>query len=212
VLAGHAGPALLDTYQPERRPRAVLAAEQARLRTGFLARYGVRTPENAETMARQLDTGVVMTRYRYKSRAVLPDAGQAGGDWVGQLAGQPGTRLPHVWLEVGGRQVSTLDLCGPGFTLLVSADAVRWRSAAETARAATGLDLAVHETGSAAGLAGPGGSWLEQVALPAGGALLVRPDQHVAARSDQGLHPDTLPVILGALLSQEECGWLPHSS
>jgi 2-polyprenyl-6-methoxyphenol hydroxylase-like FAD-dependent oxidoreductase len=212
VLAGHAGPALLDTYQPERRPRAVLAAEQARLRTDFLARYGVRTPENAEAMARQLGTGVVMTRYRYKSRAVLPDAGQAGGDWVGQLAGQPGTRVPHVWLEAGGRRVSTLDLCGPGFTLLVSADSVRWRSAAETARAATGLELAVHEIGSAAGLAGPGGSWLEQAALPAGGALLVRPDQHVAARSDQGLHPDALPAILGALLSQEECGWLPHSS
>jgi len=27
----------------ERRPRAVLAANQARLRTDFLARYGVRT-------------------------------------------------------------------------------------------------------------------------------------------------------------------------
>jgi putative polyketide hydroxylase len=204
VLAGHAGPALLDTYQPERRPRAVLAAEQARLRTDFLARYGVRTPENAKDIAGQLTTGVVMTRYRYRSRAVMP--GQAGGDrpdadWVGQLAGQAGTRLPHVWLGRGGGQVSTLDLSGPGFTLLVSADVAGWRSAAEAVRAGTGLDIAVHEIG-APGLADPDGNWLEQTALPAGGAMLVRPDQHVAARSDQGLRPGTLPRILAALLGR----------
>jgi putative polyketide hydroxylase len=198
VLAGHAGPALLDTYQPERRPRAVLAAEQARLRTDFLARYGVRTPDNAKTMAGQLDTGVVMNRYRYVSQAVVPD--QADGDWVDRLAGQAGTRLPHVWLDAGGRQVSTLDLCGPGFTLLVSSNAAGWRSAAETVRAGTGLDITVRELGDATDLADPGGSWLKQVALPAGGALLVRPDQHVAARSDGGLQPDTLPSILDALL------------
>jgi putative polyketide hydroxylase len=204
VLAGHAGPALLDTYQPERRPRAVLAAEQARLRTDFLARYGVRTAENAQDIAGQLNTGVVMTRYRYRSRAVMP--GQADGDqadaaWVGQLAGQAGTRLPHVWLGGDGRPVSTLDLSGPGFTLLVSADVAGWRSAAEAVRTGTGLDIAVHEIGTA-GLADPDGNWLEQAALPAGGALLVRPDQHVAARSDQGLRPDTLPPILAALLGR----------
>jgi putative polyketide hydroxylase len=189
---------MLDTYQAERRPRAVLAAEQARLRTDFLARYGVRTPDNAKTMAGQLDTGVVMNRYRYVSQAVAGN--QAGADWVDRLAGQAGTRLPHVWLDAGGRQVSTLDLCGPGFTLLVSANAVGWRSAAETVRARTGLDIAVQELGDPTDLADPGDSWLEQVALPAGGAVLVRPDQHVAARSDGGLHPDTLASILDAIL------------
>ena len=118
-----------------------------------------------------------------------------------------GTRLPHVWLDAGGQQVSALDLCGPGFTLLVSANAARWRSAAETVRAGTGLDIAVHEIGPAAELADPGGSWLEQAALPVGGAMLVRPDQHVAARSDAGLCPDTLLPILGALL-----GGMPGTS
>jgi putative polyketide hydroxylase len=198
VLAGHAGPALLDTYQAERRPRAVLAAEQARLRTDFLARYGVRTPDNAKTMEGQVDTGAVMTRYRYVSQAVVPD--RSGGDRVDRLAGQTGTRLPHVWLDAGGRQVSILDLCGPGFTLLVSANAPRWRSAAEAVRAGTGLDIAMQEIGHAGDLADPGGNWLDQAALPVGGAVLVRPDQHVAARSDEGLHPDTLSSILDALL------------
>jgi putative polyketide hydroxylase len=205
VLAGHAGPALLDTYQPERRPRAVLAARQARIRTDFLARYGVRTPDNAKTMAEQVDTGVIMTRYRYASQAVVPDPedrDRAEGDWVDRLAGQVGTRLPHVWLDDAGRQISTLDLCGPGFTLFVSADAESWRSAAEKTHAVTGADVTVREIGPDGELADPDHSWLDQVALPVGGAILVRPDQHVAARSDQGLHPDTLAPILDALLSR----------
>jgi len=93
-------------------------------------------------------------------------------------------------------------LSGPGFALLVSADVAGWRSAAEAVRAGTGLDIAVHEIGTAAGLADPDGNWLEQTALPVGGAMLVRPDQHVAARSDQGLRPDTLPRVLAALLGR----------
>jgi putative polyketide hydroxylase len=148
---------------------------------------------------------VVMTRYRYVSQAVMSDP--SGGDWVGRLAGQVGTRLPHVWLDASGRQVSTLDLCGPGFALLVSTNAARWRSAAETVRARTGLDIAVHEIGPAAELADPDGTWLEQATLPAGGAMLVRPDQHVAARSDQGLAAETLPSILAVIL-----GHAPASS
>jgi hypothetical protein len=163
-----------------------------------MAMYGVRTPENAETIERQVDTGVIMTRYRYVSPAVVPD--QAGGEWVDQLAGQAGTRLPHAWLGTGERQVSTLDLCGPGFALLAGTHGDRWRSAAETVRSEIGLDITVHEIGPAAELGDPDGAWLEQTALPADGAMLVRPDQHVAARSDQGLSPDTLAPILHTLL------------
>jgi putative polyketide hydroxylase len=197
VIKGHATSALLDTYQAERRPRAIMAGEQARLRTDFMARYGVRTPENASSLERQLDGGVVMTRYRYVSQAVAPD--QASGDWVDHLAGQVGTRLPHVWLAANGQRVSTLDLCGPGFVLLVNADASAWRSAAETARNRTGQDIMVHEIGPDSELAAPEGNWPEQVALPADGAILVRPDQHVAARSDHGLSPDTLLSVLRSL-------------
>ena len=198
VIKGNATPTLLDTYQPERRPRAVLACEQARLRTDFMARYGVRTAENASSLERQLDGGAVMTRYRYMSQAVVTDQA-SGGDWVDHLAGQPGTRLPHVWLNANGQQVSTLDLCGPGFVLLVTEDAAGWRSAAETVRGRTGQDVVVHEIGPDSELADPEGNWPEQVALPTGGAILVRPDQHVAARSDQGLSPDILLPALRSL-------------
>jgi 2-polyprenyl-6-methoxyphenol hydroxylase-like FAD-dependent oxidoreductase len=43
ALRGHADDELLDTYQTERRPIAVLAGEQARLRQDFHARFGVET-------------------------------------------------------------------------------------------------------------------------------------------------------------------------
>lgn len=202
VLAGQATPALLDSYESERRPRAVMASEQSRLRTDFMARYGARTTENAESFDQQLDSGVIMTRYRYVSQAVMPD--QASGEWVDQLAGQPGTRLPHAWLDADGQQVSTLDLCGPGFALLVTGDAARWRSAAETVRDRIGLDIAVHEIGPAGELVDTAGNWPERTALPAGGAILARPDQHVAARSDQGLSPDTLLPVLESLLGRTQ--------
>ncbi|WP_205752742.1 FAD-dependent monooxygenase [Cryptosporangium phraense] len=49
------------------------------------------------------------------------------------------TRVPHDWLDHDGRQVSTLDLCGPGFTVLAHADGSAWRAAAAAARSDQGL-------------------------------------------------------------------------
>jgi hypothetical protein len=46
------------------------------------------------------------------------------------------------------------------------------------------------------------GDWLEQLMLPKDGAILVRPDQHVAARSDQGLKPGALLPIVRVLLGR----------
>ena len=197
VLGGHAASALLDTYQPERRPRAVLAASQARLRTGFLARYGVRTAGNAADIDRQLDSGAIMMRYRYESPAVAGDG--AGEDRVAALHGQAGTRVPHVWLDVdGGRGLHPRPvrsrLRDPG-----NLDAARWRSAAAAASAETGLSVAVHPIDPSAGLPEAGVSWPEQTGLPGDGALLVRPDGHVAARSDAGLSPDSLVAVLRAI-------------
>ncbi|HVV18852.1 MAG TPA: FAD-dependent monooxygenase [Pseudonocardiaceae bacterium] len=111
VIRVQAGPGLLDTYQPERRPRAVLAGGQARLRTDFQARYGIETATNAADVAEQVDTGTIMTRYSY------------GGGTVDDLCGQVGTRVPHVWVSPG---MSTVDLCGPGFAVIAGPDTSEW--------------------------------------------------------------------------------------
>ena len=168
VLNGRATPELLDTYEPERRPRAVLAAQQARLRTDFFARYGIETATNAAAVAEQIDTGAVMTRYNY-----------TGDGYVDVLSGQVGTRLPHVELSTGQ---STLDLCGPGFVILAGSEAPDFGDTVPVHRIGKGTDL--------------DGDWAECTGLSADGALLVRPDQHVAARTDNGLTPANLTTFL----------------
>ncbi len=114
--------------------------------------------------------------YRYRSAAVV-NSEPAGGpgralQLVEELRGQPGTRVPHVWVRDG---VSTLDLLGPGFTVLTGDE--RWRGAVTSASAALGIPITVqcirrrrvggrHRT-------------------CAGGALLVRPDDFVGWRADE---------------------------
>jgi putative polyketide hydroxylase len=193
VLRGEAGDGLLDTYQPERRPRALLAADQASLRDDFLSRFGHRTPENTEAVDQHLGFAPIMTRYRYDSTAV---DGARGDTAVDRLTGQVGTRVPHVWLEsADGEQCSTLDLAGPGFTLLTGPDpkgGEEWRQAAE------GL-ATVHRIGPGAALRDVDARWPAQAGLRDDGALLVRSDGFVAARSDEGLTPATLGKVLCAL-------------
>jgi len=188
VLRGTAGSALLDSYGAERRPQAVVAAEQVGLLTDFLTRYGIETPDNADELARRLDAGAVMMRYRYSSAAVF---GAAPEDpHVQELTGQVGTRLPHVWIDIA-HNVSTLDMCGPGFSLLVAGTSAAWRDAAARAQRETGIDLAVHAL--------PMPEWSARTGLPDGGALLVRPDMHVGARSDAGLTPSALTAVLRSI-------------
>ncbi|MGW4773878.1 FAD-dependent monooxygenase [Nocardia sp. NPDC004278] len=192
VRSGTAAPALLDSYQVERWPRAIIGAEQANLGADFRARYGIETPDNADRIARMVEIGAVMSRFRYSSDAVSHRAVR-GVEWVephvDRLTGQVGTRLPHVWIDAE-QTTSTLDLCGPGYALLIAGSAAAWRDAAAHAQRQTGIDIAVH------GLAA---EWNACTGLPEGGALLVRPDGHVAARSDEGLHPRSLTGTMRAL-------------
>lgn len=188
VLRGEAGPALLDSYTAERRPCAVVGTEQSALGDDFLTRYGVQTDYNADLLARRLDSAAVMSRYRYASTAVLGEPATALR--VPELRGQTGTRVPHWWIDPEGT-TSTLDLCGPGFALLVSGSADEWRAAAGKAGRDTGIEIAVHAL--------PVADCAEHLDLPDGGALLLRPDMHVAARSDEGLTPAWLDESLRLL-------------
>ena len=113
--------------------------------------------------------------YRYRSAAVVtgepvadPDAVQL----VDELRAQTGTRVPHAWVRDG---VSTLDLLGPGFTVLTGDE--RWRGAVSSASAALGVPVTMQCIGDEAWAAGTG--------LTPAGALLVRPDDFVGWRADE---------------------------
>jgi hypothetical protein len=127
--------------------------------------------------------------YQYRSVAVISDQPAATGpdavSLVDELRGQPGTRVPHAWVQHGGRSVSTLDLLGPGFTLLTGDDGARWIGIAAAASAPLGVPITVHRIGSAGDAVDPDRAWAQVTGLAPGGALLVRPDDFVGWRTDQ---------------------------
>lgn len=121
VLRGEAGPALLDTYDEERRPVAEMTLEQALLRLANPRLHWDRSPAMAAERAKAgaVNAPIVQLGYRYGSGA--PIAGLPSTEDVGlDLDGSVGSRVPHMWIADG---VSTLDLVGSRFTLLAEAKA-----------------------------------------------------------------------------------------
>jgi 2-polyprenyl-6-methoxyphenol hydroxylase-like FAD-dependent oxidoreductase len=175
VLRGEADPALLDSYDAERRPVARFTLEQALLR---LARPDLHwdPSRTAEREALGIaDDLVVHLGYRYDSAAVLgAEPIPSLHDLARDLDGTPGSRVPHAWLERDGRRVSTLDLAGSDFALLGGPAARGWCEAAER------LGLPAFRIASEAD---PSGLWHLAAGVGDEGALLVRPDGFVAWRA-----------------------------
>jgi 2,4-dichlorophenol 6-monooxygenase len=99
--------------------------------------------------------------------------------------GRPGHRAPHLWLEHDGRRTSTLDLFGRGFTLLAGSRGDDWVDAAREASRRLGVRIDAHSIGGSQGWTDPTDSLTRIYGIDATGAVLVRPDGHVAYRSRQ---------------------------
>lgn len=160
VVAGFGRPALVATYEHERRPAAAATVE---------ASLGASKPPAP------ID-GIVLGA-RYDSAAITPDGTPPPdvADPVGEYVplARPGHRAPHVEVHADGRRCSTLDLFGDGFTLLCGPDSpLPGPVGSEAAR------LGVPFT--AVALDDP--AFLATYGLSDDGAVLVRPDGYVAAR------------------------------
>ncbi len=96
----------------------------------------------------------------------------------------PGSPLPHAWIVVDQREVSTLDVCDhEGFTLIVGADGAAWADAATTVSAAAGGPITAVTISLGAEHDDVYGTWHRIRGIGDDGALLVRPDRIIAWRA-----------------------------
>lgn len=189
MLHGTADPRLLETYHAERHPVGRFAARQSLTgpTASFLPLDDSRPALPAEE-ERPLFYSIV--GYKYRSTAVVteepapadPDAVQlVDGE---ELHGEPGTRVPHVWVQRDGASISTLDLLGTGFTLFTGSAGAPWGSAAQSVSTSLGVPITPYSIGPDTNIRDIDGRWAQLTGLSADAALLVRPDDLVAWRTD----------------------------
>lgn len=204
VEDGQASSSLLDTYAMERLPVAhentkqslqnamkmvLLAqalgtdAEPTRARLDESLRDpGRREAIDAaiEEQAEHFDMLGLQLGYVYGEGALVPEGTPPPleSPRVYVPTAHPGARLPHAWLAGNGRARSTLDLVSlDRFTLLTLGEHDRW---AEAIDAVGHVPIAQVRIGPDAE---PPDDWRHACGVESTGALLVRPDQHVAWRA-----------------------------
>lgn len=173
VLQGWADPDLLDTYQAERLPVAQYQTEEA-------LRNSRRPQQNVRTF------GLVLG-FSYTGSVMVPDGTPPTtiADPVANYVptARPGHRAPHVWLDRAGEKVSTLDLFDTSFTLLAGASGQEWCTAARSASNELGVPFQAFTVGPSGDLVDLQDTWAQRYGVGPAGAVLVRPDGHVAWRS-----------------------------
>jgi len=184
VLRGNADALLLDSYHDERQPLGQIITRNSlanALSMGRTARQSNVLPRREFLNEQGLIFGAC-----YQSTAVLPDgtAPAAVEDPVTEYvpSARPGNRAPHVWLRRGNEQISTIDLFGPRFVLLAGSRGDAWLRAAQAIELSW-PPLVAHMIGEDSELIDPDRNWHEANGVDADGAVLVRPDGHVAWRS-----------------------------
>lgn len=207
VENGDAGAGLLETYESERLPVAKNNAEQS-LQNAFrlievpqalglaaspdvarsqflavLADADARRQVTAaiDNQAEHFDMLGLQLGFSYDVGALVGDGSDklVPANPVRQLIpnSRPGSRLPHGWVTLDERRVSTLDLIAPdGFTLLVGPEGTDWIDAANAGVCVLQIGRDVVDADD---------WWARAAEMSPRGALLVRPDQHVAYRSRQ---------------------------
>jgi putative polyketide hydroxylase len=199
VLNGLAGADLLDTYETERKPVGKFTVEQA------YTRYVTRTAPylGAKDFEPPANDFNIELGYLYRSSAIRAENGEDKVHDDPRLTfGRPGSRAPHVWLERGGRKISTIDLTGRSFVLLAGAEGQAWCRAARAAAQQLRLEVDTYRIG--ADVDDPSGGFGDAFGLSGSGAALIRPDGFVAWRAKVGTDDaqGTITRALSAILSK----------
>jgi len=187
VEAGWAGDALLETYGDERRPVAQRNADVSLANAMRLAEVYQALPTGDRTriaaaianQAEHFDMLRLQLGFTYEAGALVADGAEPATSSVRDYvpSAQPGARLPHTWLRRGGARISSLDLCAyDRFTLITGPAGRVW---ADAVNGPVPLDC----VSIGREVVDLGGRWATALGIAASGAVLVRPDQHVAWRA-----------------------------
>jgi putative polyketide hydroxylase len=181
VIGSTAGPALLATYDEERRPIAdrTVAQALARLRAWFRD-IGHRLPP-AEPIADDL---AVIFGYRYPAGAFTAEEHSAPDDLFENPrspSGRPGARAPHIVVERQGERVSTIDVFSGQWVLFAGPSGEPWQEVASRAAGASELGLQFHRAHDG-DLRDVDQAWTRKYGVGPDGAVLIRPDGFIAWR------------------------------
>jgi putative polyketide hydroxylase len=176
VLKGEAHPTLLDTYTVERQPVGRVAAESSAARSdeqGLLS-FKRLTASLTGNYAQILGG----YGYKYISQAIIAEE-HADPQNI-DLNGQPGTRVPHMWVEYQGERLSTVDLAVRCFVLLAGPAGGAWCDAACRVAERMGVKLKAYRVAPDGDVRDADAQWSSKAGIQGDGALLVRPDGFVA--------------------------------
>ncbi|MDV6330123.1 FAD-dependent monooxygenase [Asticcacaulis sp. 201] len=190
VLDGTSNPSLLTSYTQERQPIGWLRHQQTFARPDY-ARY-VGNALAGETL---YDDKAMELGQLHRSNIIMG----AGDDLPAsahpdEWAGQPGTRAPHLWVDVN-RHTSTIDLFTRQFTLVT--ENPDWIREADTARDETGLTLTRLHVGRQVFI-NDAKSFATAFGTGSEGAALVRPDGLICWRTSRA--PDRTSDSLTTVL------------
>jgi putative polyketide hydroxylase len=180
VTKGIASPALLQTYDSERRPivEGTVAQSLARL-AAWLTNLGDRLPPPAKI----IDDSAVILGQCYPVGAFVPSPGAASELFADPRAPRrpPGCRAPHIEISYEGRPVAVHDLVGKEFLVLIGTAGELWETAASSIAHESRIDLRSVRLAPEDHVAHL--RLRDAYGVDAGGAVLIRPDGVIAWRS-----------------------------
>jgi putative polyketide hydroxylase len=215
VIRGEAPDALLDTYDNERREAALVNCEFGRVNAGHVATLMLALRQSATPAERRaliaasrqygnwtgLDLGIhydgTQGPCAFVPDDVLPPVvDNPVTDYVPHA--KPGWRAPHLWVRTKAcrHRISTVELLDGGFVLLAGPKGQSWCDAARTLDDAP--RIAAYRVAADGDLVPEHVDFCALYGIAPDGAVLVRPDGHVAFRAPARAF-DPKAALTGAL-------------